>query len=131
MARGQREGLFPRGLVFHGLYEFKIMFLDEFLKRMKEIIREMPVEEKFELISSKEKMTEWVELKLMKFYDDVLYFEEDCSYTLINLSESRHVNDWICLYDDDEFVYLCKEYGYFDELINELEKELKKEKDQP
>jgi hypothetical protein len=126
MARGQREGLFPRGLVFHGLCVFKIMFLGEFLKRMKEIIREMPVEEKFKLISSKEKLTEWVELKLMKFCDDVLYFEEDCSYILINLSGSRYVNDWICLYDDDELVIFCGEHGYLNELIEKLEEELKK-----
>jgi hypothetical protein len=127
MARGQREGLFPRGLVFHGLYEFKIMFLGEFLKRAKKMIQEMSCEKKVELFVSKEKLDEWLEESLMKYYDDVLYFEEDCKYVLITLSESRtRYWKWLCLYDDDEFIKLCRDYGYYDELLVELKEEIRK-----
>jgi len=126
MARGQKEGKLPRGLVFHDLYEFKIMFLGEFLKRAKKKITEMTNEEKAELAASKEKMYDWVEEELMKYYDNTLYLEEDCMYTLISMSESRYGNNWICLYDDDEFVSLCKDYGYYDEIVAELEEEIRK-----
>jgi hypothetical protein len=117
-----------KGFVFDTLHDIKILVVDDFLSKAKKLIRQLTDEDKFRLANATPIAFEkWVESILALYYNRLTAYGRYVHYSLVNVSLFEITDSWVCLHNAEEFIKFCKAWGYFDKIVQELQKVLQKE----